>query len=118
MYLYPAKTNTPTRTLLMWVQEIPAGGRSGKQRTQGGRMHYVMEGQGYTVIDGIKHEWEQGDIVLIPIKPSGGTEHQHFNADPHHPVQLLVAEPNWYAIFGVDMAGGFEVTEDQPDYQR
>jgi gentisate 1,2-dioxygenase len=118
-YLYPWQENAPMRTLLMWVQEIPPGSRSGKQRTGGGRMHYVWQGRGYTVIDDIKYEWEQGDIVLIPLKPGTGTVHQHFNSDPDKPVKLLVSEPNWHDVLGPDMGikGGLEVLEDSPDYK-
>jgi gentisate 1,2-dioxygenase len=118
-YLYPWQENTPIRTLLMWVQEIPPGSRSGKVRTAGGRMHYVWQGRGYTIIDDTRYDWEQGDIVLIPLHPGKGNVHQHFNADPDKPVKLLVAEPNWYDVLGVDMGvqGGFEILEDSPDYK-
>jgi hypothetical protein len=117
-YLYPWKENSPMRTLLMWVQEIPPGSRSGKVRTVGGRMHYVWQGRGYTIIDDTRYDWEQGDIVLIPLNPGKGNVHQHFNADPDKPVKLLTAEPNWYDIMGVDMGiqGGFEILENSPDY--
>ena len=118
-YLYPWREDTPMRTLLLWVQEIPPGSRSGKQRTAGGRMHYVWQGHGYTIIDDVKYELEQDDIVLIPLRPGTGTVHQHFNADPDKMVKLLVAEPNWHDILGLDMGvkGGFEIIEDSPDYK-
>jgi gentisate 1,2-dioxygenase len=118
-YLFPWQENAPMRTLLMWVQEIPPGSRSGKQRIFGGRMHYVWAGHGYTILDDKKYEWEKGDIILIPMKPGTGSIHQHFNSDPQNPVKLLVSEPNWYDIMGVDMGinGGFEIIEDSPDYK-
>ena len=117
-YLYPWQENTPMQTLLMWVQEIPPNSRSGKVRTVGGRMHYIWQGRGYTIIDDDRYDWEQGDMVLVPLNPGKGNVHQHFNVDPDTPAKLLVSEPNWYDVLGVDMGiqGGFEILEDSPDY--
>jgi gentisate 1,2-dioxygenase len=101
---------------MVWVQEIPAGSRSGKQKHQGGRVHYVLEGKGYTVVDGVRHEWEKGDVVLLPIKPDG-VVFQHFNADTNNRVRLVAAEPNWTDALGVDLGASFEQLEDSPDYK-
>jgi uncharacterized cupin superfamily protein len=51
---------------------------SGKHRHQGGLVIFVLEGEGYTIVDGERIDWEAGDLILLPIKP-GGCEHQHFN---------------------------------------
>lgn len=52
---------------------------SGKHVHQGGLVIFVLEGKGYTIIDGIRYDWEKGDLMVLPIKP-GGVEHQHFNS--------------------------------------
>ena len=54
---------------------------SGKHRHQGGLVIYVIIGQGYSVVDGERVDWQAGDLLLLPIKP-GGVEHQHFNLNP------------------------------------
>jgi len=54
---------------------------SGMHRHQGGLGLYVLEGKGYTVVDGVRYDWEKDDLILLPVKPNG-CEHQHFNADP------------------------------------
>ncbi len=82
--------------------------------TDGKGVHYVLEGRGHTIIDGVKHEWEKGDFVLIPIK-SHGAEYQHFNADPEKRVRLIAAEFNWYDALGVDMGAEFEQLENSPN---
>ncbi len=64
-------------------------------------------------MDGIRHPWETGDIIMLPIKPEG-TTHQHVNADPEHPARLLVAEPNFVDSLGVDLGAGFEQVGDAP----
>jgi uncharacterized cupin superfamily protein len=37
---------------------------------------YALEGVGYSEIDGVRYDWEAGDAVQIPPKP---TRHEHFN---------------------------------------
>ncbi|MBI4330790.1 MAG: cupin domain-containing protein [Chloroflexi bacterium] len=115
-YLHPAMQTCATRTMLFWSQEIPPGSHSGKQKHQGGRVHYIWEGRGYTIVDGVKHEWEEGDLVMLPLKPDG-VVFQHFNTDPRNRALILAAEPNWYDIHGVDMGSGFEQLENAPEYK-
>ncbi len=115
-YLHPKMKNIGARTLLVWVQEIPPGSRSGKMKSQGGQIHIVLEGHGYTVIDGVKDDWEENDAIFLPLVPDG-TVHQHFNADPKKWAKLLCAEPNIFDALGVDKGTGFEVLEDSPDYK-
>lgn len=110
-YMHPYNYDLPVRNAVFWVQEIPPGGHSGKMKNQGGRVHYVIEGAGYIVVDGARHEWRKGDLVLIPIKPNG-TVHQFFNPDPANGARLAVIEPNWYDCLGPDMGSGLEVLED------
>lgn len=115
-YLHPAMTDRAIRSLVVFMQEIPPGSRSGKQRHQGGIVHYILEGKGHTVINGVKHDWEAGDVVVLPIFPDG-LEYQHFNADPENRVLFIAAEPNLFDALGVDMGSGFEQLENCPDYR-
>jgi uncharacterized cupin superfamily protein len=39
-------------------------------------MLYVLEGKGYSLIDGVRHDWEAGDAVHVPPRM---THHGHFN---------------------------------------
>ena len=78
-YLHPALTDRAMRSLVVFVQEIPPLSHTGKQRLQGGLVHYILEGRGYTVLNGVKHEWEAGDCVVFPILPNG-VEYQHSTA--------------------------------------
>lgn len=114
-YVHPSFTHVACRHTLLWGHEIPPGSRSGKQKHQGGRVHYVLEGRGYTILDDKRYDWEKGDLILLPVKV-GGCIFQHFNADPKEPAELIATEPNWTSILGVDMAGGFEQLEPSPDY--
>ena len=115
-YLHPGKRNVGTRTLLVWMQEIPPKSCSGKQKTQGGQIHIVLEGHGYTVIDGVRHDWDKFDAIFLPLLPDG-TTHQHFNSDDEKWAKLLCAEPNFIDALGVDKGSGFDVLEKSPDYK-
>ncbi len=115
-YLHPALRDRAIRSLVIFMQEIPPLSCSGKQRQQGGMVHYILEGRGYTMINGKKHEWEAGDCVLLPVFPDG-VEYQHFNPDPDKPVLFIAAQSNLFDALGVDMGSGFEQLEDAPEYQ-
>ncbi len=106
-YLHPALTDRAMRSLVVFVQEISPLSHTGKQRLQGGLVHYILEGRGYTVLNGVKHEWEAGDCVVFPILPNG-VEYQHFNSDPERVVRFIAAQPNLFDLVGVDMGCGFE----------
>jgi gentisate 1,2-dioxygenase len=114
-YIHPAFTDVVCRHILFWTQDIPPGSRSGQQKHQGGRIHYIVEGKGYSLLNGVRYDWEEEDLLIVPIE-RGGTIIQHFNADPDRPAKMAVAEPNWYDILGVDMACGLEQLENSPDY--
>jgi quercetin dioxygenase-like cupin family protein len=115
-YVHPEMKDVGCRAQMFYVQEIPAGSRSGKQLHQGGRFHYVLEGKGSTVIDGVRHDWQENEIILLPLS-SHGVVHQHFNSDPNKLARLLVSEPNWVHVWGVDLGSGFEMLEPAPEYQ-
>jgi len=74
--------DTPLRHWAVFTHEIRT--KSGKHRHQGGLVIYVIDGRGYSVIDGERVDWEKGDLVLLPLRRDG-VEHQHFNSDPAKP---------------------------------
>jgi len=57
---------------------------SGKHKHKGGVIIYVLEGVGYTVVNGVRWDWKAGDLIILPVNPDGN-EHQHFNSDPSKP---------------------------------
>jgi quercetin dioxygenase-like cupin family protein len=78
--------DTPLQHWAVFTHEIHT--KSGKHRHQGGLVIYVIEGKGYSVINGERVDWEKGDLVLLPLE-RGGVEHQHFNSDPAHPATWI-----------------------------
>ena len=116
-YLHPAITDTILSTLSIYRQEIPPGSRSGRVKFQGGQVIMILEGRGYTLVDGIKHEWEEGDVLNLPLRAKGIVV-QHFNTDPDKPARFVATEPNWLESTFVDRGSGFEQLEDAPEYRR
>ncbi len=116
-YMHPAIDSTAHKFLIFYTQEIPPKSRSGKQRSQGGVVFVVVEGSGYTTIDGQRYDWKKNDVLQLPIKPDG-VVFQHFNGSDKEPALLIGAEPNLTATTGVDRACGFEQLEAAPEYQE
>jgi quercetin dioxygenase-like cupin family protein len=88
--------------------------RSGKHRHQGGLVIYVIEGKGYTVVEGQRQDWESGDLILLPIQP-GGVEHQHFNLNGDAPSRWMAYI---YKPFHDEVAHGMEQREESPEYNK
>ena len=116
-YLHPSKEDTAIQSLLIFLQEIPPGSKSGIQKYQGGVVIYILEGRGYTNIDGEKYAWEAGDVVQLPLRPKG-IVYQHVNTDRQSPVRFIACEPNYVHALGVDRGSGFEQILPSPDYPR
>ncbi|MDP2728681.1 MAG: cupin domain-containing protein, partial [Dehalococcoidia bacterium] len=78
-FLYPTIPETAVRDWMVFMQDIRT--HSGRHRHQGGLAIYVLEGRGWTLVDGKRYDWEAGDLILLPVQPNG-VEHQHFNSEP------------------------------------
>ena len=115
-YLHPSIENQGNRADLFWVQEIPPVSRSGKLKSQGGQVFIIWEGNGYSVINDVRYDWEQYDALYIPLL-SEGSVYQHFNGDPKKWAKIIGCEPVYIDSLGVDRGCGFEVLEDSPDYK-
>jgi hypothetical protein len=116
-YMHPTIKDTALATMIFYQQEIPPGSRSGRVKFQGGQVILILEGKGYTLIDGVKHTWEAGDLLNLPLRPRGIIV-QHFNTDPNVTVKFVATEPNWTDCTFVDRGSGFEQLEDAPEYRR
>lgn len=114
-YLHPALEEPSTRALYFHELEIPMGSRSGLLRCQGGIIHFVLEGSGYTEVNGEEHEWESGDVIAIPIMEAG-VVYRHVNTGLG-PVRMLVAWPNYDSANGPEGGVHMDVLEPAPEYQ-
>jgi gentisate 1,2-dioxygenase len=115
-YLHPAIVDTILSTLAIYRQEIPPGSRSGRLKFQGGQILFIVEGRGHTMLDGVKHAWEAGDVLNLPCKRDGIVV-QHFNDDSAKVAIFMAVEPNLFAATTVDRGCGFHQLEQSPDYK-
>ncbi|MGH2383438.1 MAG: cupin domain-containing protein [Candidatus Limnocylindria bacterium] len=110
-YLHPSIRGAVIRDFIFHMQELPPGGRSGRLRTPGDEVLLIVEGRGYTMLDGVRHEWKAGDVVGLPVRADGMIV-QHFNSDPGRRARFVSARPNLVDSLGVDRGAGFEILED------
>ena len=75
-----------TQSLHIHYVDLGPEAKSQKHGHQNEALVYILEGKGYEIHDGIKYEWNAGDLVLI----HGGCVHQHFNADPDKPARGII----------------------------
>lgn len=54
--------------------EIPAGWHTGRHR-HGEESLHILEGEGFSIVDGQRFDWHKGSTIQIPYR----AEHQHFN---------------------------------------
>jgi len=78
---------------------------------------YVLQGKGYTLLDGVRHEWQAEDLINIPIRAQGVVV-QHVNTDPRRPVRFVSADLNLVDMLGVDRGAVLEQIEAAPDQDR
>jgi quercetin dioxygenase-like cupin family protein len=104
---------TPLQQWRVFVHEIRT--RSGKHRHQGGLVIYVLDGKGYSMVDGERWDWEKGDLVLLPMKPEG-VEHQHFNVQPEKGPAI------WAAFINIPiqeyLASDLQQKENSPEFKE
>lgn len=112
-YLHPANDDACIKSLVVYRYEIPPRSCTGKQRLQGNLAAYCISGYGHVDVDGVSHEWEERDVIALPPMREGH-ELQVFN-DSDGEAQIIFAQPNFMAIYGVDFGAGFEQLEDAVD---
>ena len=62
-----AATGGPVlRTMACWIQWVRPGVRTCAHRHTSSAVFHVFQGEGYTVIDGQKFEWREGDFFVVP----------------------------------------------------
>ena len=66
------------------INEVPPHWHTGRH-IHAEAMIYVLEGKGYSIIDGKRYDWEAGDLLHVQ---GPHTDHQHFNTE-ESPVRYM-----------------------------
>ncbi len=67
------------------MHELAPGLWQSRHRHGGEALLYVISGTGYSEIDGVRHDWEAGDLIMV----DHWEWHQHFNASKERTARLV-----------------------------
>jgi len=79
--------NIPSFTISINITVIKKGSNDKKHRHYYETLMFILDGRGYSIIEGEKVEWEAGDALHIPP----WSWHQHFNSDTDRDIRYLGA---------------------------
>ena len=105
------QTETAAADWTCFIHDIKV--HSGRHRHQGGIQLFVLDGEGYTVVNGEKVDWEKWDLIILPVQPNG-CEHQHYNKHPGKPAKWMAFR---YHPLSKVLGNLFEHVEDSPDWK-
>lgn len=82
--VFPVKL--PSKAVSMSVGELAPGARTSNHRHGYEALMYIIRGKGYSIVEGQRFEWQEGDALYTPP----WCWHQHF-AEEGHAVQYITA---------------------------
>ncbi|MEW9672069.1 cupin domain-containing protein [Ammoniphilus sp. 3BR4] len=65
-YINPSNGKTANPSIASWMQKLPSGFRSKSHRHTHATIYHVHKGSGYSIIDGVRFDWSQGDYFVVP----------------------------------------------------
>jgi gentisate 1,2-dioxygenase len=74
-YTNPHTGGPVMQTMTCWIQMLRPGVRTKAHRQVNSAVYHVFEGEGSTIIHGIRFDWQQGDMFVIP----SWAYHEHHN---------------------------------------
>jgi gentisate 1,2-dioxygenase len=85
-YIDPTTGRTPYPTMTFFGQMLRQGEHTLAQRSNASMVVIPFEGTGYSMIDGVRIDWEPFDAVAVP----GGAWFEHVNTSPRGDAILFV----------------------------
>jgi quercetin dioxygenase-like cupin family protein len=83
------------QTLHIHLQEYAPGAKSQKHGHANEAVFYILDGEGYEEHDGVRYEWEAGDVAIV----HNNCVHQHFNRSTTKPARTLVLKTKPMYLF-------------------
>ena len=65
-FFNPSSGEAAHPNISSWMQKLPSGFHSKAHRHTSSKVYQVYKGSGYSVINGVKFEWSQGDYFVVP----------------------------------------------------
>lgn len=99
-----------TQVLYAHYVVLAPGGKSANHGHMNEAMFYILDGKGHEVHDGVRYDWEAGDVVVV----ENACVHQHFNDDPEKLARALIIKSKpLYLFMNLIMQ---EVVEESPKH--
>jgi gentisate 1,2-dioxygenase len=76
-YINPHTGGSIMPTLACWIQLLRSGVRTRAHRHTGSAVYLAFAGRGFSVIDGQRFDWHQGDVFVVPT----WAWHEHASAE-------------------------------------
>jgi len=111
-YMGAYDTGTALRDRFFFRHDIR--NQSGRHTHQGGLVIFVMEGNGYSTVNGVAVDWKKYDVILLPMIPEL-CEHQHFNKEPGKPAVWCAFI---YEALSHEYANDVKQNTDSPDFNK
>ena len=101
------------RILRFWINGFPPGEENNQWATIGHRhtveaVIYVLQGYGYSIIDGIRYDWKAGDFICVPVF----AWHRHVNLSDDNMVYVAATT----GPFSMGLGVGIYEDERFPEY--
>jgi len=95
--------------------EIPPGRSQSKHRHPGEAVLYIVDGEGHSVIDGVRQDWKTGDAPIVHQY----VWHQHFNDSKERPATVIRMHM-WESIIEIMQAAmdPIPLYEDEPGLEE
>jgi len=65
-FMNPSNGKTANPNIASWMQKLPQGFHSRAHRHTHSTIYQVFKGSGYSVINGTRYDWSEGDFFVIP----------------------------------------------------
>jgi gentisate 1,2-dioxygenase len=85
LFLVDKSIGYHTAGLSAVMHELAPGLYQSRHRHGGEAWLYVVSGTGYSVIDEVRHDWEEGDLIVV----DHWEWHQHFNGSSERTARLI-----------------------------
>lgn len=83
-YINPVTGKDANNRIGARMQKLPSGFTGKAHRHVHSNVYHVFKGKGYTVMNGVRFDWEEGDFFAIP----SWTWHEHVNLSEDEPAYL------------------------------
>jgi gentisate 1,2-dioxygenase len=96
-YTSPATGSAALRTIGCWIQLVRPGIHTQAHRQTSSAVYHVFAGQGFSVIDGQRFDWRQGDFFVVPP----WTWHEHANPGSDEAILFSIQDVPVFEALGL-----------------